>query len=192
MKIEPEGVWKERYKAAYLRTKHSTGRWMVDLVNTDKDRTTVSYAKYILSIHLGRILSREEQVDHINGDKNDDRIENLQVLSKEEHLKKSAEEMKVPRIEVTCTYCGKVIERLPCQVRAAEKRGAQFFCSYSCNGKSSSQSGRDGPLGGKLTKDQVLEIKESQEEAKVLAARYGVSKNTIYNIWWGKTWKDIN
>ncbi len=39
---------------------------------------------------------------------------------------------------------------------------------------------------GKLTKEQVLEIRASKENAKILAKKYKVSKTTIYEIWHGK------
>jgi hypothetical protein len=41
-----------------------------------------------MSISLKRYLSDDETVDHINEDKTDDRIENLQILSSIDNIKK--------------------------------------------------------------------------------------------------------
>lgn len=45
--------------------------------------------------------------------------------------------------------------------------------------------------GSKLTKQQVLEILDSKEDAKTLGKRYHVNFHTIYDIRLGKTWKEI-
>lgn len=52
----------------------------------------VKRARYVMERHLGRRLSREEEVHHINRIKNDDRIENLQVVSRAEHAAIHADE----------------------------------------------------------------------------------------------------
>lgn len=44
--------------------------------------------RYIMEQHLGRKLACQEVVHHINGDKADNRIENLQLMSLSEHSKK--------------------------------------------------------------------------------------------------------
>lgn len=41
--------------------------------------------RYLMEQHLGRKLGADEDVHHINGNKRDNRIENLQVMSHSEH-----------------------------------------------------------------------------------------------------------
>ena len=41
--------------------------------------------RYVMEQHLGRKLSRQEHVHHVNGDSLDNRIENLVVLTNSEH-----------------------------------------------------------------------------------------------------------
>ncbi len=54
--------------------------------------------RYVMQSHLGRKLTRDEHVHHINGDPADNRLENLQVLSNADHqrLELSAFSLRPP------------------------------------------------------------------------------------------------
>ncbi len=48
---------------------------------------SVLLARHLMAEHLERQLTKAEIVHHINGDTNDNRIENLQVMTRKEHAK---------------------------------------------------------------------------------------------------------
>lgn len=101
------------------------GRRIVHLVRigNSNDRTTLAYAKYLMSIHLKRWLDSHEQVDHINYDKLDDRIENFQILTSGPHSTKHSRGSK--QKEWICEFCDmKFIRRDDGKIKR--------FCSYTC------------------------------------------------------------
>lgn len=105
------------------------GRKMVVLVKKDKKhRTTMSYARYLMSIHLGRVLLSSEHVDHIDNNKTNDNIQNLQILTCSENVKKS----KQPRVLQTliCPVCGNSFKL---EKRQMHKTSEQS-CSRRCGG----------------------------------------------------------
>lgn len=64
-------------------------RTYVVLVRPNGTKSCTAYARYLMSVKLGRKLSRSEQVDHIDEDKTNDSIDNLQVITQKENLAKN-------------------------------------------------------------------------------------------------------
>lgn len=94
---------------------------------------TQSYPRYLMEQHLGRELEQWETVDHINEDATDDRIENLQILTLSENIRKSAASKEL--VIFVCPVCGTQATKEARNVRANIKRGSSGpFCSRSCAG----------------------------------------------------------
>lgn len=111
MKIELEYPFINDWRLGYLRTSKD-GRRRVDLFNSNTDRTTISYARYLMSCHVGRYLTAEEEVDHVDQNPTNDEISNLQILSTNDHLKKTLENRpKGVVITLICSNCGTSFER---------------------------------------------------------------------------------
>lgn len=85
--------------------------------------------RLVVEASLGRKLDRREEVHHINGDKLDNRLENLRVVSPSEHqaIHGFGPAMR-RRVTLTCEHCGATFERRP-------KLQGQRFCSRSCRSK---------------------------------------------------------
>lgn len=133
MKLELQEPFKSRWRKGYIRTSSIDGRTRVDLYNTEENRTTISFARYLISIHVGRELDEQEEVDHINNDKTDDRLDNLQLLSKEKHMLKTISTRAGRKYcSIKCPHCRSVFTRPHNYTMGCKNRGKLKFCSRSC------------------------------------------------------------
>jgi len=80
--------------------------------------------------HIGRKLTPDENVHHINEDRGDNRIENLKLVSRAEHISEFHPSQKDPEcwVSLTCFGCGVVFERHKCQLFKSKR----LFCSWEC------------------------------------------------------------
>lgn len=98
------------YIAGYT-VKDRDGRMDIHLIKKsgpNRERKCIAYAKYLWMSHNEKDVPEGYQVDHINDDKTDDRIENLQILTRIENIRKSHPRAKY--ISLTCPICNKVFD----------------------------------------------------------------------------------
>jgi hypothetical protein len=127
----------EGYKlyGPYLSKKDN--RLRIILVNKEtKEKLTVSYPKYLMELHLNRYLTKDETVDHIDGNPLNNNIYNLQILDWKTHT--ALDVLRNRDITVKCTYCGKdfIIKGSKLNNRnRKDKYQSGYFCSRRCSGK---------------------------------------------------------
>lgn len=63
--------------------------------------------RYVMEKHIGRILRRDETIHHINRKRDDNRLENLLLVSRSEHAKIHAFLDGRLGVHKTCKVCGK-------------------------------------------------------------------------------------
>lgn len=105
MKVTLQLPYSLDYAVGYVNVNREN-RQMIYLVphGSTKVKNSTAYARYLMAVKLGRYLNKNEHIDHINNDKTDDRIENLQIVTQHQnHIKSSAGHLY---LNLNCPTCG--------------------------------------------------------------------------------------
>lgn len=114
------------------------GRYWVVLIPIDSTsgltRTTVSRARYNLSVALGRKLEKWEQVDHRDNNKLNDDPSNLQILTIAENNRKAASVKGKKMVKLRCPTCGTIFYKSRRETHLTPSRKQTFTaCSKKCS-----------------------------------------------------------
>ena len=120
--------YNEKWRKGYLNI-NKDGRQTLTLYNNDKNRSSTQYARYLLAVKLGRFLTKNEQADHKDEDKTNDNINNLQILTKLEHIKKTRIKLKL-KIFCICPICNATFKST--KQRLGKKTPTTKCCSRIC------------------------------------------------------------
>lgn len=178
-----------KWRKGYLKVSND-GRKYVSLWQSNQITSIISYARYLMSVHLGYEVPDGLEVDHVNNDRTDDRIENLQLLTPEQNRFKEHLNY-VQNIQVSfgfvCAYCENpfIITEAERNKRLAQTKSDLAFCSHPCSVAFNSE---------RLPKSIGKEIdREMQERIKSLRTKglsgykiselTGLSRITVMKYW---------
>lgn len=136
MILELQEPFKSKWNKGYLRTSNDN-RKRVDLFNSNNDRTTISYARYLYGIKLGYEVPSHLEVDHRDNDKTNDLIGNLQLLTQEQNRLKQEwyyAEYVQEWYGFECAWCQTNFLLVKAEVKKRIYCGGEYaFCCRSCS-----------------------------------------------------------
>lgn len=130
-------ILNEKVTGPYYRP--ASNRWIVQIYRNGK-RSAQFYSRYLMEQTLGRYLDSDECVDHIDENKLNDSIDNLQILTNAENVSKSSSNRpKTQLLDLVCETCNKDFQRHKSMIRHT-KSGP--YCSKECSGIGRRENGR--------------------------------------------------
>jgi len=113
------------------------GQYLYAIVHNHPNRTKNDYVlhhRIVMENHLNRLLEGKEVIHHIDGDKHNNVVENLEVMKAIEHNSMHGKQKGMDYAELMCPWCDKIFER-PYRNIFIVKGSAYTCCSKTCRGK---------------------------------------------------------
>jgi hypothetical protein len=88
MRLNLAKPYSRDYAVGYVFTHKNSGRRYVKLYKKDGAIFVTTYARYLMATHMGKYIPKHMDVDHIDNDKTNDKINNLQLLTPRENKDK--------------------------------------------------------------------------------------------------------
>lgn len=176
MKIDLEYPYSKDWDSAYLVV-NPEGRRTVILCKNTRPVSSTQYARYLLAVANGRYLTEYEEADHIDENFKNDAIDNLQILSIEEHRQKSiANGRKEKYVDCHCVQCNKPFTR-----RASNVTKATKFCSPDCQYTNMRETKTCAGRGSNVDYNKIQEQIDLGLLDTEIADLFGISRSTVLN-----------
>lgn len=195
MIIELQKPYSDYWARGYLRFDKKLNRNMITFYSVEGRGKITSYARYLYSVYLGYEVPEEYEVDHINNDCSDDRIENLQLLTKEQNLyKQHWYYIMYQQVHYgcTCPNCLTPFLLLERDYNMKLKAGVQYaYCSIKCfreHNKFLINSGQrttthPNPSISKEIQSQIKSLRSQGLTGKAISEQLNLNRNTVMKYW---------
>ena len=192
--------------------KNQRGYLTVAPVRSGVKQNPVVIHRLVLQAFVGPPPSTNHMANHINGDKTDNRVENLEWVTHAENIKHAYDAGLHGRYAGAAASGSKLTDEQALEVLRLSAQGvrhhelaAQFGIKYAAvanivKGLTYSYLPRPAksmflPKSKKLNAEQVLEIRALLAEGslcdRLIGERFGVSAGTIQNIKHGRSWHHV-
>ena len=177
----------DMYASGTCSFDRSLGRYTCNLsrptVESVPNRLHISLARYKMAVHLKRRLLRTEHVDHIDNDRTNDTLSNLQILTKEENQRKHNATRASRLAIIVCPVCGRLFSRSSHNTPLAVYRQGQIaFCTRHCMGRYNRQPWYNAT---DVLSGQILFEVDEYSDGRVVLVRYNtlVPKEYMARVW---------
>lgn len=191
MLIELEEPFKSKWRKGYKLFDNGLNRFKVVLYNSENDILNISYARYLMGVFLGYEVPDHLEVDHINNNSLDDRIENFQLLTPEQNRLKQEwwySAMIVQWTIIPCSYCQGLMYITLSDLN--NRTTDNICCSVSCARKYAfhiSGVSRNNPNPEiLLSEEEILNVKKYKELNKSMretSRSLNISRHVLSKYW---------
>lgn len=125
-----------------------------------------------MAVQKGRYLTEDEEVDHINTDHSDDSLNNLQILTVDEHKEKTNKEQSGETYHsFVCACCGDIFQRSAQRIQKYTK-----YCGVVCSRKMVNP-----PHGKCIDYTKVQQLIDKGLNDIEIAKQLSINKNSVLN-----------
>ena len=194
MKIVLEEPYSKDFTSGSLVINPEGRRNVILYDDVTKNRTTTSYARYLLAVDIGRYLTEDEQADHIDEDKTNDSLDNLQILSRKDNIRKHviAANKEARKIILRCCCCQ---EEIMMSLRIYKMRVKQNQKRFHCGNDKCKEyfkrmtgkrmTGNNGHRPSKTSEiiGEIKRLSKDDHSSYEIADILSISRNTVMKYW---------
>lgn len=188
MFIELQEPFKSKWEKAYIYINNENRR-VIQLTDINGNTFGTTYSRYLMGVKLGYEVPDCFEVDHINNDKTDDRIENLQLLTPEQNRLKQEwwYAVMIQQWHIfPCDYCQGLFYITQSELNNKIAQNVEhLFCSRSCSAKYHNTI-QNNSISKELSSVDIELIKQLRSNglsSYKIAGETGFARNTVMKYW---------